>query len=212
HFVADAAHELRSPLTALKLQLQALQRAPDEATRTLVQNRLGAGIDRATHVVEQLLLLARQEAAAEAPKPVDLQALVQQVLAEQAATAQVREVDLGLVQADALTLPGHAEGLRVLVRNLVDNAIKYTPAGGKVDVALRGASLVVEDSGPGIPEAERARVFDRFYRSDAAASTNVTGSGLGLAIVKSIADRHGAALALDRSEALGGLRVTLRFA
>ena len=217
NFVADAAHELRSPLTALKLQVQALQRAADEPTRTLVQGRLAAGIERATHLVEQLLLLARQEATANEPQPVDLQALVRQVMGEQAATAQARDIDIGLVQADELQVRGRADALRVLVRNLLDNAIKYTPPGGRVDVSLRAertgvgaAWLVIEDSGPGIPEDERARVFDRFYRSASAQGAAVTGSGLGLAIVKSIADRHGAALALDRSQALGGLRVDVR--
>ncbi len=213
HFVADAAHELRSPLTALKLQLQALQRAPDEAGRALVQGRLSAGIERAVHLVEQLLLLARQEAASGEPQPVALQPLLRQVMSEQAATAQARGVDLGLVHADDLRTLGLADGLRVLVRNLVDNAIKYTPPGGRVDVSLQSedegegarARLRIEDSGPGIAEDERARVFDRFYRS--AGAHSATGSGLGLAIVKSIADRHGAALALGRSESLGGLRV-----
>jgi len=109
---------------------------------------------------------------------------------------------------------GRTDALRVLVRNLLDNAIKYTPPGGRVDVSLLAeegaARLVVEDSGPGIREEERARVFDRFYRSASAQGTAVTGSGLGLAIVKSIADRHGATLTLDRSQTLGGLRVDVR--
>ncbi|MDY0747457.1 ATP-binding protein [Paucibacter sp. R3-3] len=214
NFVADAAHELRSPLTALKLQVQALQRAADEPTRALVQGRLAAGIERATHLVEQLLLLARQEAALTEPQALDLQALVRQVMGEQAATAQAREIDIGLVHADELQVRGRADALRVLVRNLLDNAIKYTPSGGRVDVSLRAeggaARLVVEDSGPGIREDERARVFDRFYRSASTQGTAVTGSGLGLAIVKSIADRHGATLTLDRSQTLGGLRVDVR--
>jgi two-component system OmpR family sensor kinase len=109
-------------------------------------------------------------------------------------------------------VPGHPDSLAVLLRNLLDNAIKYSPAQGQVDVGLhqRGsvASLVVEDSGPGIPEAERARVLDRFYRVPDAPAR---GSGLGLAIVKTIADQHGATLLLGTSERLGGLRVELRF-
>ncbi len=208
NFVADAAHELRSPLTALKLQMQALQRAGDEAGRAVVQTRLSAGIERAAHLVEQLLLLARQEAASGDPAPLALEPLLRQVMGEQVATAQAREIDLGLLHADEVSVHGRADALRVLVRNLLDNAIKYTPPGGKVDVSLlaEGAHvrLRVEDSGPGIAEDERSRVFDRFYRS--AEAQSATGSGLGLAIVKSIADRHGATLALDRSP-LGGLRV-----
>jgi two-component system OmpR family sensor kinase len=211
HFVADAAHELRSPLTALKLQVQALQRAGDEAGRALAQQRLAAGIERATHLVEQLLLLARQEATAAEPQPVALEPLLRQVMGEQAAAAQARQIDLGLLRADALSTRGHADALAVLLRNLLDNAIKYTPTGGKVDVMLldegRQARLRVEDSGRGIPADERERVFDRFYRS--AEAHSATGSGLGLAIVKAIADRHGARLLLEKSEALGGLRVDL---
>jgi two-component system OmpR family sensor kinase len=209
NFVADAAHELRSPLTALKLQMQALQRAGDDAGRTLVQARLSAGIERAAHLVEQLLLLARQEAASGDPEPVALEPLVRHVMGEHVATAQAREIDIGLLRAEPLSARGRADALRVLVRNLLDNAIKYTPAGGKVDVSLQReggrARLRVDDSGPGIAEAERARVFDRFYRS--ADAHSATGSGLGLAIVKSIADRHGARLVLSRSDTLGGLRV-----
>ncbi|MET0520107.1 MAG: ATP-binding protein [Burkholderiaceae bacterium] len=216
-FVADAAHELRTPLTALKLQLQALERAPDAPARQLAQTRLAAGITRASHLVEQLLLLARQQAAS-APsqplRPLALEPLLRQVVAEQAATAQAREIDLGLLRADEVCVKGQADALAVLLRNLLDNAIKYTPAGGRVDVSLadEGAQLRlrIEDSGPGIAQAERERVFDRFYRSaDAQASAQTPGSGLGLAIVKSIAERHGARLLLERSEALGGLRVDM---
>ena len=209
HFVADAAHELRSPLTALKLQMQALQRANDESARALVQGRLSAGIERAAHLVEQLLLLARQEAAPTEQQAVALEPLLRQAMGEQAASAQARQIDMGLLKADAVSTQGRAEALAVLVRNLLDNAIKYTPAGGKVDVMLldegEHARIRVEDSGPGIADEERERVFDRFYR--AADAHSATGSGLGLAIVKSIADRHDASLSLGRSQMLGGLRV-----
>jgi two-component system OmpR family sensor kinase len=218
-FVADAAHELRTPLTALKLQVQALGRAPDAEARQLAQARLTAGINRASHLVEQLLLLARQQAP-DAPQPVALalEPLLRQVVSEQAASAQAREIDLGLTSPAAGAAPaqvvGHADALAVLLRNLLDNAIKYTPTGGRVDVTLIEEGpllrLRVEDSGPGIAEAERERVFDRFYRSaDAQAQAHTPGSGLGLAIVKSIAERHGARLSLARSETLGGLRVDL---
>lgn len=212
HFVADAAHELRSPLTALKLQIEGLQRAGDEAARTQARGRLAAGVDRASHLVEQLLLLARQEAGAGPAQTVDLEPLLRRCLAEQVGAAQARGIDLGLLRADAVQIRGWPDALAVLLRNLLDNAIKYSPGGGKIDVLLldegERVRLRVEDSGPGIPPEERERVFDRFYRS-VGAQGQASGSGLGLAIVKTIAERHGAQLQLDRSEALGGLRVDL---
>jgi two-component system OmpR family sensor kinase len=220
HFVADAAHELRSPLAALKLQVQGLRRAPDAEARTRAGARLAAGIDRATRLVEQLLVLARQEASAAAGAPtaaVDLSEVVRLALADAAPAAQARGIDLGLVAEGGSPVPavaGQAEALRILVRNLLDNAVKYTPEGGTVDVALRahaaGVEFSVEDSGPGIPEAERARVLDRFYRA-AQAAPGAAGSGLGLAIVQSIARLHGAALVLEPSPRLRGLRVALTF-
>lgn len=214
-FVADAAHELRSPLAALKLQVQGLQRAPDAATRERALERLGAGIDRATRLIEQLLALARQQASATAgapPEPVAMADLLRSAVAELAPAARPRGIDLGLAQADAAPVSGHAEALHILVRNLLENALKYTPAGGRVDVAWRAGAdaleLCVEDSGPGIPEAERERVLDRFVRlPDAPAS----GSGLGLAIVRAVADLHTATLRLDASPTLGGLRVRVCF-
>jgi two-component system OmpR family sensor kinase len=217
-FVADAAHELRSPLTALKLQAHALGRADrtgDEATREAAVQRLNQGIDRAIALVEQMLVLARQEAQAgqgQPAQPVDLQALVREGVTAVLPQAQARGIDLGVLEGGSVVVPGHPDSLAVLLRNLLDNAIKYSPAQGQVDVGLdqqgRGASLVVEDSGPGIPEAERERVLDRFYRVPDAPAR---GSGLGLAIVKTIADQHGATLLLGASQRLGGLRVELWF-
>ncbi|WP_436147389.1 ATP-binding protein [Acidovorax sp. LjRoot194] len=218
HFVADAAHELRSPLAALRLQLQGLQRAGDDAARAAAIERLSSGIDRATRLVEQLLTLARQEAGAAAPgahtEPVDLQAAAQLALADVAPAAQARSIDLGLLDSDASSVPGNAEALRMLARNLLDNAVKYTPAGGRVDLQIRRAAdgqiveLTVEDSGPGIAEEHRARVMQRFVRET---SDGATGSGLGLAIVQAIAQAHGASVTLDASPRLGGLRVTVRW-
>jgi two-component system OmpR family sensor kinase len=215
NFVADAAHELRSPLAALKLQAQGLQRADGDAARDVAVVRLTSGIDRATRLVEQLLVLARQQASAASgvrPQRLVLAALVRQAIADVVPGALARHVDVGLAHGDEATMQGHAQALRILVRNLLDNAVKYTPEGGAVDVELRAADgglvLSVEDSGPGIPDNDRARVFDRFYR---VAGSSATGSGLGLAIVKSIAELHGARLGLGRSERLGGLRVEVRF-
>jgi len=216
HFVGDAAHELRTPLAALKLQVQSLERANGnpEAHKVAV-GRLTAGIERATRLVEQLLVLARQEASAAggAPRqPVDLAGVAKRAVADLAGLAQVRCIDLGLQRADGAAIEGQPDALMILTRNLVDNAIKYTPNGGTVDVSVVAEAgtvrLRVEDSGPGIPPEERERVFDRFYRvpgSDAA------GSGLGLAIIKSIAERHGARLELGESARLKGLEATVIF-
>lgn len=217
HFVADAAHELRSPLAALRLQLQGLQRAgQDDAARAVAVERLSAGIDRATRLVEQLLTLARQETSAAGPTPteaVDLRAVAQLALADVAAAAQARGMDMGLLDSEAAPIPGRPEALRMLVRNLLDNAVKYTPEGGQVDLQISRAAdgaveLVVEDSGPGIPPEHRERVMQRFVRETA---DSAPGSGLGLAIVQAIAQAHGASVALDASPRLGGLRVVVRF-
>lgn len=218
HFVADAAHELRSPLAALQLQLQALRKAPDDAAREAAQIQLAAGIERAKRLVEQLLTLARQEtgqaAAGERASLADLRVLVEQALADAAQAAQARGLDMGLSehpqQQAAFSVPADPQAMAVLLRNLLDNAIKYVPEGGRVDVGWsqdsRGRALLVEDSGPGIPAAERQRVLQRFVRgSDAGGMAG--GSGLGLAIVQSIAENSGAQLLLDESPQLGGLRV-----
>ncbi|MDH6594706.1 two-component system OmpR family sensor kinase [Variovorax sp. TBS-050B] len=215
HFVADAAHELRSPLAALKLQVQGLQRAPDAAARELAVSRLSAGIDRATRLVEQMLALARHEASMAAgapPEPVDLAEVARLAISDAIAAAQARSIDIGISHAEAAVVQGQPEALRMLLRNLVENAVKYTPEEGRVDVAItrRGdaVELSVDDSGPGLPPAERERVLDRFYR---AGEPQAPGSGLGLSIVKSIAELHGARVALDASPSLGGLRVVVHF-
>ncbi|MGZ8320814.1 MAG: ATP-binding protein, partial [Telluria sp.] len=198
NFVADAAHELRTPLAALKLQALSLERAGSEEARTVAVGRLTAGIERATRLVEQLLVLARQEATSADTarvQPMSLDDLARRTVGDLAGAAQAKGIDLGLERADTVSIEGQPDALAILMRNLVDNAIKYTPAGGKVDVEVRagagGALLVVEDSGPGIAPEERERVFDRFYRI---AGSEAGGSGIGMAIVKAIADRHGAKL------------------
>ena len=215
NFVADAAHELRTPLAALRLQAQSLERADNADARKLAVARLTAGIDRATRLVEQLLVLARQEATAAtgaACRPVDLADLARRTVADLVGVAAAKGVDVGVQQADPASVEGQPDALQILLRNLVDNAIKYTPAGGTADISvvLDGGALrvTVEDSGPGIPEEERERVFDRFYR---VAGSEAAGSGLGLAIIKAIAERHGATLTLGRSERLGGLAATVVF-
>ncbi|MFC3459082.1 ATP-binding protein [Massilia haematophila] len=215
HFVADAAHELRTPLAALRLQAQSLDRAETVEARKVAVARLTAGIDRATRLVEQLLVLARQEASAgdgAAARPVDLAELARRTVGDLAGLAQAKQIDLGLQHADEVSIAGQPDALHILLRNLVENAVKYTPGGGTVDIAVRlqkdAAEITVEDSGPGIPPDERERVFDRFYR---VAGSDAAGSGLGLAIIKAIAERHGATLRLDKSERLGGLAALVRF-
>ncbi|NYE61277.1 two-component system OmpR family sensor kinase [Duganella sp. 1224] len=221
HFVADAAHELRTPLAALKLQVLSLERAQDEAARKVAIGRVTAGIERATRLVEQLLMLARQEGGSDEIRlePVNLGDIVKRVLGDMNGLAQARQIDLGLNHADEVWVNGQQDALLILLRNLVDNAIKYTPAGGTVDIDLRRSVaatkqakprilLSVEDSGPGIPPEERERVFSRFYRVP---GSPAGGSGLGMAIVQSIAERHAAVLSLEQSERLGGLKVNVDF-
>jgi two-component system OmpR family sensor kinase len=213
-FIGDAAHELRTPIAAVALQLQVLERVPAGAEREQALARLKAGVERAARLVQQLLDLARQDGALaeREPKPVDLAAVAREVVVEQAPQAARRGIDLGL-DASPAQVRGDAESLRVALGNLVDNAIRYTPPGGKVDVRVRaeeGETVVAEvlDTGPGIPAEDRERVFDRFHRGAAAAGT---GSGLGLAIVREIAGRHAATVELSDRVGGGGVCARIRF-
>ena len=212
-FIADAAHELRTPLTAVALQLQVLDRVANGPEREAALARLKAGVQRSTRLVQQLLDLARQDEAAARPATrVDLAAVAREVVVEQAPHAEARGIDLGL-DASAAPVEGDSEGLRVALGNLVDNAIRYTPAGGKVDVRVRteGDAAIAEvlDTGPGIPPEERERVLDRFHRGPGATSS---GSGLGLALAREIAGRHGAAIELRGRDGGPGLCARIRFA
>jgi two-component system OmpR family sensor kinase len=213
-FVADAAHELRTPLAAVRLQAQLVERAPDDAARDKALEELKRGLDRMTRVVEQLLTLMRQEPGA-APaelQPLDLAALTREAISRHVDIAAAKPVDLGATALDeaarTLAEPG---ALAVLLDNLLENAIRYTPAGGRVDVAVGTTAerpfLDVSDSGPGIAAEDRPQVFERFYRGRDAREP---GSGLGLAIVKAIADRHRAEIVLGDS-ALGGLSARVVF-
>jgi two-component system, OmpR family, sensor kinase len=215
-FVADAAHELRTPLTALRLQLQLAQRAQSAAERTDALAHLRHGLDRATHVVEQLLTLAREEPSSvrRDRADVDLSALASEVVGAHAPFAEARSIDLGLARRESdVVVHGEAAALRTLLSNLIDNALRYTPPGGRADVSVYrsedGAVAEIVDTGPGIPPRERTRVFDRFYRRS---GSDAPGSGLGLAIVKSIAERHGARVTLGEGPAGRGLRVRVVFA
>ena len=217
-FVADAAHELRTPLAALRIQAQLVARANDDDARREALADLQAGVTRATRLAEQLLALARSEPDSRARmREIDLHALLEDCVATYAPIAQQRDVDLGIERSAAATVRGDPDALRVMFNNLLDNATKYTPAGGRVDVSLRIDAarpvVTIADSGPGIPMEERARVFDRFYRVGAGAArarTDVSGSGLGLAIVRRVAVQHGATVMLGDSPA-GGLQVDVRF-
>jgi two-component system OmpR family sensor kinase/two-component system sensor histidine kinase QseC len=214
-FVADAAHALRTPLAALQLQAQMVERADTAEARQEAVAKLRQGLERLTHMVAQLLTMARQEPGAAVPphEPVDLRLLAQDGVAEMTQAALDRQIDLGLdadTDAGPVIVRGGVDALRILLTNLIDNALRYVPAGGRVDVQVRRVKdtveLVVRDDGPGIPAAERVRVFDRFYRVPEAPTG---GSGLGLAIVAEIAQSHGARVALE--DAAPGLCVRVVF-
>lgn len=190
-FVADASHELRSPMAALSLQAEMLSNVdmPDEARKRL--SRLRQGIDRGRTLLDQLLSLARAQSTKTAPATtLSVQRVYRRVLEDLMPLAEAKQIDLGVANAnDALVLANEVD-LMAIVKNLVDNAIRYTPAGGRIDLSVVDTPtqvvLEVEDSGMGIPEAERERVLDPFYR---VLGSDQTGSGLGLSIVKTIAER-----------------------
>ncbi|WP_342049776.1 MULTISPECIES: sensor histidine kinase [unclassified Cupriavidus] len=197
-FIADAAHELRSPITALQLQVDNLRHAPPEAMEDRIEE-LQRGIRRTSTLVTQLLGLARAEIGARAsPAEVPLTQVVTDVVTDLLPLALDRGVDLGAEQMDDAVVRAQETDLRMLVKNLIDNAIRYGGAGCRVDVSVRRldghAEIEVADDGPGIPESERARVFDRFYRGGA---TDEEGSGLGLAIVQTVVDNLGGSVTLS---------------
>lgn len=236
-FVADAAHELRTPLAALALQAQLAEREATPGARERALADLRGGLARATRVVEQLLALAREEPGVTS-RPfvtVDLALLAREVVGSLAPLAAAKSIDLGMANVDGdVTIEGDRDALETLLANLVDNAIRYTPPGGRVDVAVErqgndapirytrpggrvdvavqrqgnDALIAVRDSGPGIPADERVRVFERFARG---AAPDAPGSGLGLAIVKRIVERHGGTVQLAEGLDGKGLGVVVRF-
>jgi two-component system OmpR family sensor kinase len=213
-FLADAAHELRTPLTALDLQAQAVVEARGDG-RDAALGDLRAGVARVARLVEQLLAVAReQHGSAASPVPLDLDELVRRTVAEFVPLAEAAGIDLGIESADPVRVAGDADALRRLLGNLLDNAIRYTSSGGRVDVSVRReagtpsrAVVTVTDKGPGIPAGERERVFARFHRVPGTAGT---GSGLGLALVRSIAARHDGEVVLEDGPGGCGLRAVLR--
>lgn len=214
-FVADAAHELRSPLTALSLQAE---RLADAEMSSLARERLTIlrqGIERGRSLLDQLLTLAKAHSATDVPKSsVSIQAIYRRVLEDLMPLAEVKHIDIGVEGAQDADVWASEMDMIAVVKNLVDNAIRYTPEGGRVDLSVGvsegKAVLRIQDSGPGIPLAERDRVFDPFYRS---LGSEQTGSGLGLSIVQTIANRIGADICLDFSdqEKQTGLSVTVLF-
>jgi len=213
-FVADAAHELRSPLTALKLQLQLVERAGSDEARQVALAKLHERLDRGTHLVRQLLSLARHETplGAAQRRQVDLGLLLEAAVADHSALADSRNIDLGVEAPAQVVIVADADGLRVLLNNLIDNALRYTQQGGRVDLQTaqeNGRPLLrVRDNGPGVPAVHRPRLFDRFFRPD---GQDAWGCGLGLSIVRNIADHHQADIVLSEGQDGRGLCVTVLF-
>lgn len=208
-FIADAAHELRTPLTAIRLNAQVVDNDSDPLVRREALSNLRSGVDRASHLVSQLLHLARfdpQFVARRTMDSVDLLALAKTVIIECDILAATKGIDLGLAEQMPTSLVGDPEALRILLSNLIDNAIRYTPADGCIDVSITHdqecARLSVADNGPGIPASERERVFEAFCRL----ATGIPGSGLGLAIALEIVRQHHGRITLDDTPG-GGLTV-----
>ena len=200
-FISDAAHQMRTPLTGLKMQAQLAAREDDPQQLRYALQNISTSVDRASHLVNQLLSLARAEASevtAQTMAPLDLVRLLHDIVGDWVAAARSRQIDLGLEATGSAVIAGNAFLLRELISNLLDNALRYTPEGGRVTARVinRGERVVLEfeDSGIGIASEEAAKVFDRFYRVE---GTGVEGSGLGLAIVREIAQLHDAEASLE---------------
>lgn len=213
-FLSDAAHGLRTPLAALQLQIENLPQHKSREDLAIRIDDMRRGAQRASHMVRQLLQIARYEAQ---NKPiqrseVELDELVKDCLAEMVPLAEHRGIDLGMTRADHAVVRVNPDDLRILIGNLLDNALRYTPDGGKVDISLhvllQNAIVEIRDTGPGIPASELPRVFDRFFR---AAGQGIEGTGIGLAIVKTIADREDIKIELVNREDRSGLQVRLAF-
>lgn len=204
-FTADAAHELRTPLAALRTQTQVALRCTNEKERSHALNQVQTGIERATHLLEQLLTLARidPEEAGIRHDLILIHTLAAEALAFAAPLAETKKIELVLKGDNTLRVIGHAGHLSILLRNLIDNAIRYSPLRSTVMIQLQthahqGITLLVSDNGPGIPDEERARVMERFYRIS---GNGQQGTGLGLSIVQRIAHHHHAILTLESTHA-----------
>ena len=212
-FMADAAHELRTPIMAISLQAQLLERAATEESREEVLGELRQGIARSATLLERLMAVARLDASDSQTElsSLDLAPILARAQQEVAALAAARRIDLAVRVADHVSIQGDARSLTGLCVNLLENALRYTPEGGRVlasvTVSSQGVCLNVMDNGPGIPLAERTRVFERFYRIP---GTVHPGSGLGLGIVRRVAELHGAAVEIDDAPG-GGTSVRVNF-
>ena len=208
-FTADAAHELRTPIAAIKAQAQVARGATDAGERNHALDGAVAGCDRAAHLIDQLLILARLDAAeAGVRQACRLRALAAEIMAEIAPAALDRGVRLQLQESDELTIHGSPALLGVMLRNLLDNAVRHTPKGTQVSVEIAANEISVSDTGPGLSTPALEKISQRFYRPP---GTEASGSGLGLSIVKRIAEMHGAQLCIASGGEGHGLRVSLRF-
>lgn len=213
-FTREAAHELRTPLAALKLHTQLASRSDDAQQRSEALGKVNRSIERAERLVTQLLELSRLDSqdALEVSEPLDLGELAADTISDFEHVAHGKQIRLSGDIAEGVIVEGAEVGLAIIVRNLVDNALRYTQAGGHVVVRVfrttDKAVLQVEDDGPGIPAEQHAHAFERFWRSR---ETAAEGSGLGLSIVKRIADLHGADISLGTPAGHGGLLVTVSF-
>ncbi len=201
-FTSDAAHELRTPITALKLQMQVLEQSRSKSERESAIQNLKTGINRSEQLVSQLLSLARLEPDNQSMhlQSLNMLELLKESFQELLPLAQEKSIDIGLIKADNCEIDGTQQEIKMLINNILDNAIRYTPSGGKIDVSLINQAghvvLEIKDSGPGISENDLERVFERFYRGE---NQHISGSGLGLAIVKDIATRHAAVIKLSNN-------------
>jgi len=212
-FTADAAHELRTPLAAIKTQAQVARGAASDDERRHALDNVVAGCDRAAHLVQQLLTLARLEPdQARSRERCDLRAIAAVTIAELAPAAIAKGVDIQLEEGVPVAVPCEPALVGILMRNLIDNAVRYSPSSGAVRVAVAetaaGAEFSVVDQGPGIAPEQRTLVWARFYR---VLGSGETGSGLGLSIVKRIADLHGAKAVLGEGAGGKGVRVAIVF-
>lgn len=193
-FIADAAHELRTPVAAMQAQLDVLTASDMPGTR----DALAAGLRRASRFVDQLLRLARLDGQEDIAERLDLAELLLDCVGDHAVLAQSKDIDLGVAITASVTLHAPADEIRTLVATLLDNALRYTPSGGEVEVSLGQEAglpvLAVQDTGCGLPPGSEARLFDRFYR---AAPPDIEGTGLGLAIARRIAERHSLGLTVE---------------
>lgn len=207
-FTADAAHELRSPLAGLRVQAELVQLLDDPAARHAAIDKVLASVDRASHLVDELLALARLEQQQALPfAPLSWQAIAEQAMAEVAAAATQRDTHVSLqLDGHGPLADGDASLLQLLLRNLLDNAVRYSPPGSQVRLIVSPHQLVVEDNGPGIAAEHLPRIGERFYRP---AGQDASGSGLGLSIVGRIASLHGLQVQWQNRRE-GGLRVTLQ--